>query len=213
MLHISDLVYTYSKSVRSSCGRDFMNCTSSSRAFFACFTNVMFTSHLLCLSTLLTLSKEVHIIKVPLLHHISNENDASVSSRFTEPLKTISCEILFVIIFGKIFDEILGFAAFIPKESVLSPICVQQQQQQRICSDRHYLLRLHILRETLEKSFFCWTRKDCRFFLVKVQHGLKWIGTDWNGLGWIGMDCDRLGSLISEGGFFPLLHLMPSSQL
>ena len=46
-----------------------------------------------------------------------------VSLRFTEPLKTISCVILFVIIFGKIFDEILGFAAFIPKESVLSPIC------------------------------------------------------------------------------------------
>ena len=165
MLHISDLVYTYSKSVRSSCGRDFMNCTSSSRAFFACFTNVMFTSHLLCLSTLLTLSKEVHIIKVPLLHHISNENDASVSLRFTEPLKTISCEILFVIIFGKI----LGFAAFIPKESVLSPICVQQQQQQRICSDRHYLLRLHILRETLEKSFFAGPENIADFSLLRYS--------------------------------------------
>ena len=167
MLHISDLVYTYSKSVRSSCGRDFMNCiSSSSRAFFACFTNVMFTSHLLCLSTLLTLSKEVHILKVPLLHHISTENDASVSLRFTEPLKTISCEILFVIIFGKISDEILGFAAFIPKESVLSPICVQQQQQ-RICSDRHYLLRLHILRETLEKSFFAGPENIADFSLLK----------------------------------------------
>ena len=90
-----------------------------------------------------------------------------VSLRFTEPLKTISCVILFVIIFGKIFDEILGFAAFIPKESVLSPICVQQQQQQRICSDRHYLLRLHILRETLEKSFFAGPENIADFSLLR----------------------------------------------
>ena len=74
--------------------------------------------------------------------------------------------ILFVIIFGKIFDEILGFAAFIPKESVLSPICVQQQ---RICSDRHYLLRLHILRETLEKSFFAGPEKIAGFSLFRCS--------------------------------------------
>ena len=80
---------------------------------------------------------------------------------------------------------------------MLSPIPVQQ----RICNDRHYLLRLHILSETLDKSIF--TRravpeKILGFSLLRYSmdwNGLKWIGTDRDGSESekIGMDCERWG--------------------
>ena len=91
-------------------------------------------------------------------------------------------------------------AATKPKEIVLSPIPVLQQQE-GICNDRHYLLRLHILGETLDKSIF--TRravpeKILGFSLLRYRmdwNGLKRIGTDQDGSESekIGMDCERWG--------------------
>ena len=144
--NISDLLHW----VRCLRGWDFQNCIIST-AFFSCFTNVGFTWHLFCLLILLNLTRSSHkSMTLPphrlKWHILGRQNDAS---SFLEVNRIPQKHLLWEFFILSIPNTILG-SSNLPNESVLSPIPVQQ----RICNDRHYLLRLHILAETLDKSIF-----------------------------------------------------------